>query len=146
MCKQLIALGLILMVNVLFLGHSVIHHHHEGIPHVTFHDQAHDGNASSCEDEDDYCSHAPVEHDRKCSLEKEIDVICKVEKDIHAFICCDSGNHPGLLWQAILLYYTCDLSVLATNEGYRIPPYLIDYLSADVNRIYGLRAPPVLLS
>lgn len=142
MFRRLLSILLIFTVNILFLGHAVIpHHHHDGIPHFILFEKDHTGFAG---DSDCCCSHnIPKECEDSCQLEKDIDVILETEKDYHSLVCCDSHDHSDLLFQAVLLYYSFDLAGFESDDPYRIPPYLISYSSVHVNQIHGLRAPPM---
>lgn len=142
MFKQFVSILLIFTVNILFLGHAVIpHHHHEGIPHFVFSisEHHHDTDDSDC-----CCAHSHSSHEKDdtCQLEKDIDVITESEKDYHSLICCDSNNHPDL-YQAILLSFSFNQYLLDEDDKVTNLPYLINYSSVDASQIHGLRAPPV---
>lgn len=112
------------------------------MPHLMLLETEHADHQTSSEEGDCCCSHNSIPEEKgTCQLDQDIDVICETEKDYHSLTCCDSHDHSDLLFQAILLYYSFDLLKL-DNISDKIPPYLINYSSADVNQIHGLRAPP----
>ncbi|MCC8146821.1 MAG: hypothetical protein LIO93_10395 [Bacteroidales bacterium] len=146
MFKKFLSILLIFTVNILFLSHAVIsHHHHDGMPHFIFLNTEHADHQVPSGNNDCCCTHdSSKKEEGNCQLDKNIDVVCETEKDYHSITCCNSPDHSGLLYQAILLYYSFNLSVFDDNDQNKIPPYLISYSSVDVNLIHGLRAPPVV--
>lgn len=147
MFKQFLSILLIFTVNILFLSYAVIPHHHHsdnGMPHFTLLNTEHadhqvpSGNNNCC------CTHdSSPKEEGNCQLDQSIDVICDTEKDYHTLICCYNSNHSDLLFQAVLLYYSFNIFPPEESCQNKIPPYLISYLSVDVNQIHGLRAPPL---
>ncbi|MDH8700712.1 hypothetical protein M2138_000043 [Dysgonomonadaceae bacterium PH5-43] len=140
MFKQLLSILLIFTVNILFLSHAVIpHHHHDGLPHFIITEKHADHNPSS--NNSCCCNHGEAEEEGSCQLDLGIDAILTTEQDYHNLVCCNDCSHNDLLYQAILLYYNFELN-LNCDYSNKIPPYLISYSSADVDGIVGLRAPP----
>ncbi|GHT75230.1 hypothetical protein AGMMS50262_09920 [Bacteroidia bacterium] len=122
MFKRWISILLIFTVNVLFLTHTVIpHHHHAGVPHFTLFADGHHDRHDGC------CHH---DGEATCLLDKPIDVI----NETHI--------HSPLFLQAVLFTFTYNITVPDTDETFRKIPYLISYTQDFVGQNCGLRAPP----
>ncbi|MDL2243452.1 hypothetical protein LJB84_01230 [Bacteroidales bacterium OttesenSCG-928-J19] len=141
--KQFISILLIVTVNILFLTHAILpHHHHEGIPHLTFsvtHHDHHAGETGCCcpEKKGSPC-------DASCALDGDIDVVVPTdEEDQHGPQICTLHHHDHQLLQALLLPLLYDFTLPTAQHRLRTaPPYLINYISDFQVRSLGLRAPP----
>jgi len=146
MFKRFISILLIFTVNILFLTHAVVpHHHHNGIPHFTSleienHAQ-HEEHCCCPLDDNDEHQHS---NEGSCQLEQDINAIRVTGKeDCHCLVCCcNLHNHSDLLLQATLLYFNPDFSFWEIDEKRQQPPYLINYHSIYASSALGLRAPP----
>lgn len=139
--RKFISIVLVFTVNLLFLTHAVLpHHHHEGIPHFLFmqdHEHQHEHSADDCCCTPDNCND-------DCALDQEIDVIHETkDEDTHCLLCSDSHDHTDFLLQAVLLYIY-DFSLPDNEKEVRPPHYLISYHYDHAAQGIGLRAPPVI--
>lgn len=135
---------MIFLVNILFLTHSILpHHHHNGIPHFEFSfssesNHVHHHNNACCP-----CKSNSEEG--TCSMDKDIDVIVlSDDEDCHCVSCYLSHEHPGMLLQAILLIFDYEVNLSDDTRNLKEPPYLISYQSVNAGLGLGLRAPPVI--
>jgi hypothetical protein len=133
MIKKITAIFLILVVNIFLLTNVVmLHHHHNGIPYFSLFEKAQHDSAENCS-----------KNEVTCQLDQNVDVIYRIEEDCHCFFCCLVHDHDNVLLQAILFYFTSDLTLPDAKQLLRQPPYLISYHSIVATSGRGLRAPPV---
>ena len=144
MIKQFTSILLIITVNILFLTHAIIpHHHHGGIPHFTIFNTHHQFDIN--EEEGCCCSHEDTKTtqgcDDGCAFEQSIDIISETKED---FYCSDCSFHKVSDYvQAILFALADQLWIPEKEPDFRLPPYLISYHSIFASHSLGLRAPPV---
>ena len=142
MGKKIISIVLIITVNVFLLTSAVVpHHHHDGIPHFALseHPQHHH---ESHEDSSDCCS-CPAD-ENSCAFDQEIDAVSQTREECSCVL-CHLHHHSDFLVQAVLLFYTYNLSLTKEDLYSQLPPpYLINYHFDYASSGLGLRAPPVL--
>ena len=144
MFKQFVSILLIFTVNILFLGHTVIpHHHHDGIPHFVFSVSEHLQDAGEHHDSDCCCPHSPLEKEDTCQLEGNLDIISNFGRDNFSLTNYDSDNYSNIS-QVILFSFSYNSYLLDEDDKIANPPYLINYFSIDADQIHGLRAPPIV--
>jgi hypothetical protein len=137
MLKQSVSILLIFTVNILFLTHTVLphHHHDKGVPHFTMESQ-HSPVHNDC------CCPEEKGDEEACQLFQPIEVVYETDENCHCLLCCASHDHAAVLLQAVLLTFTYDFTAPERDELLRQSPYLNFYQSIFICRIFGLRAPP----
>lgn len=141
--KQIVSILLIFTVNILFLTHALLpHHHHNGIPHLSFSVEKHHAHQG----EDGCCCPSETENscDQDCAFDKDLDVIAPTDDENHiGLLCCSSHTPDPMLLQAVLFSLLYDFSLPDMEYRLRtVPPYLISYQNEYRSRTLGLRAPP----
>ncbi len=122
----------------------LLHHHHENIPCFK-----EDITLQCCSGhEDNSCNKNHGQHENEgghCVLEQLILANDQNSNNTQNAFRCNicMHDHNNQMIQAILLAFRYDFFIPLNKEKGQEPPYLITYHSEYINRIPGLRAPPV---